>query len=78
MNVLNCGVMKVGVSVVSVVVMMLGRNLDDILLNLSIKNSETVDANVFGASKSRQNGGTFSRSKGIKARPKFFWIIFIF
>ena len=31
-NRLSCGVMKVGVSVVSVVVVMLGWNLDDILL----------------------------------------------
>ena len=41
-NRLSCGVMKVGVSVI---VVMLGWNLDDILLIFSIKNSEKVDGN---------------------------------
>jgi len=60
-NVLGCGVMKVGISVglVSVVVMMLGWNLDDILLILSIKNSKTVDANVFGHKKVGRMEGLF-------------------
>jgi len=71
-NVLSCGVMKVGISVVSVVVMMLGWNLDDILLILSLKNSETVDANVLGNEKVDRMKGLFRDQRESRPAQSFF------